>query len=399
MNKVDKEYCSLLKEILDYGRYKDSRAGETISLFGKSMRFNLQDGLPLLTTKKVFYKGIIHELLWFLNRPFNMHRSMNIKYLIDNNVHIWTDDAYRWFKEVVEKEIVQKKREFYFLVPTVDDELAMQTNETVSFHFWERNDDFKNNVEWLKQLDKEAFIDLAQKQVEIRMIVEKQEDGSLKTKPYRFGDLGPVYGKQWRAYGISEFDQIQNIVKALKTNPNDRRMLCIAFNPDVLGDVALPPCHMMFQFYTYELQPIERLAWLCEHSNGEYDEWKSTTHEKMDELNVPRYSLSCSFTMRSNDFCCGNPYNIAQYAMLTYMLCEVCNMVPGELVYNGGDVHVYTNHIEGAKEQLSRNGSEIIPKLKFNRKVTDINDFKYEDFLIEDYYPDAPIKYALNVGL
>ena len=399
MNKVDKEYCTLLKEILDYGRYKDSRAGETISLFGKSMRFNLQDGLPLLTTKKVFYKGIIHELLWFLNRPFNVHRSMNIKYLIDNNVHIWTDDAYRWFKEVVEKEIVQKKREFYFLVPTVDDELAMQTNETVSFHFWERNDDFKNNVEWLKQLDKEAFIDLVQRQVEIRMIVEKQEDGSFKTKPYRFGDLGPVYGKQWRAYGISEFDQIQNIVKTLKTNPNDRRMLCIAFNPDVLGDVALPPCHMMFQFYTYELQPIERLAWLCEHSNGEYDEWKTTTHEKMDELNVPRYSLSCSFTMRSNDFCCGNPYNIAQYAMLTYMLCEVCNMVPGELVYNGGDVHVYTNHIEGAKEQLSRNGSEIIPKLKFNRKVTDINDFKYEDFIIEDYYPDAPIKYALNVGL
>ena len=399
MNKVDREYCNLLKEILDYGRYKQSRAGETISLFGRSMRFNLQDGLPLLTTKKVFYKGIIHELLWFLNRPFNMHRSMNIKYLIDNNVHIWTDDAYRWFKEIVEKEIVQKKRAFFFLVPTVDDELAMQTNETVSFSLWERNDEFKDNVEWLKQLDKEAFIDLVQKQVEIRMIVEKQEDGRLKTKPYRFGDLGPVYGKQWRAYGISEFDQIQNIVNTLKTNPNDRRMLCIAFNPDVLGNVALPPCHMMFQFYTDELQPIERLAWLCEHSNGEYDEWKSTTHEKMDELNVPRYTLSCSFTMRSNDFCCGNPYNIAQYAMLTYMLCEVCNMIPGELVYNGGDVHVYTNHIEGAKEQLSRNGSEIIPKLKFNRKVTDINDFKYEDFIIEDYHPDASIKYELNVGL
>ena len=399
MNKVDREYCNLLKEILDYGRYKQSRAGETISLFGRSMRFNLQDGLPLLTTKKVFYKGIIHELLWFLNRPFNMHRSMNIKYLIDNNVHIWTDDAYRWFKEIVEKEIVQKKRAFFFLVPTVDDELAMQTNETVSFSLWEKNDDFKDNVEWLKQLDKEAFIDLVQKQVEIRMIVEKQEDGRLKTKPYRFGDLGPVYGKQWRAYGISEFDQIQNIVNTLKTNPNDRRMLCIAFNPDVLGNVALPPCHMMFQFYTDELQPIERLAWLCEHSNGEYDEWKSTTHEKMDELNVPRYTLSCSFTMRSNDFCCGNPYNIAQYAMLTYMLCEVCNMIPGELVYNGGDVHVYTNHIEGAKEQLSRNGSEIIPKLKFNRKVTDINDFKYEDFIIEDYHPDASIKYELNVGL
>jgi hypothetical protein len=205
MNKVDKEYCTLLKEILDYGRYKDSRAGETISLFGRSMRFNLQDGLPLLTTKKVFYKGIIHELLWFLNRPFNMHRSMNIKYLIDNNVHIWTDDAYRWFKEVVEKEIVQKKRDFYFLVPTVDDELAMQTNETVSFNFWERNDDFKNNVEWLKQLDKEAFIDLAQKQVEIRMIVEKQEDGS--------------YAAEFEAYDVTSLGDYSWMVDQGKTDP------------------------------------------------------------------------------------------------------------------------------------------------------------------------------------
>lgn len=340
MNKVDREYCNLLKEILDYGRYKQSRAGETISLFGRSMRFNLQDGLPLLTTKKVFYKGIIHELLWFLNG------DTNIKYLVENNVHIWDDDAYRWYC-TLSKE-----------------------HEEVPYN-------------------KETFL----------KFVLLGSTHNFNEKEYTYGDLGPVYGKQWRAYGNSEFDQIRNIVETLKTNPNDRRMLCIAFNPDVLGEVALPPCHMMFQFYTYELQPIERLAWLCEHSNGEYDEWKSTTHEKMDELNVPRHTLSCAFTMRSNDFCCGNPYNIAQYAMLTYMLCEVCNMVPGELVYNGGDVHVYTNHIKGAKEQLSRNGSEVIPKLKFNRKVTDINDFKYEDFIIEDYYPDPSIKYELNVGL
>ena len=340
MNKVDREYCYLLKEILDYGRYKQSRAGETISLFGKSMRFNLQEGLPLLTTKRVFYKGIIHELLWFLNG------ETNIKYLVENNVHIWDDDAYRWYC-TLSKE--------YEEIP----------------------------------YNKETFLKFV-------LLGSTHKFGE---KEYTYGDLGPVYGKQWRSYGNSGFDQIQNIVDKLKNNPNDRRMMCVAFNPDVLDEVALPPCHILFQFYTEELQPIERLAWLCEHSNGEYDEWKSTTHEKMDELNVPRYTLSCSFTMRSNDFCCGNPYNIAQYAMLTYMLCEVCNMIPGELVYNGGDVHVYTNHIEGAKEQLSRNGSEIIPKLKFNRKVTDINDFKYEDFIIEDYYPDASIKYELNVGL
>lgn len=345
MNNVDKTYCDLLKEILDYGRYKNSRAGETISLFGKTMRFNLKDGLPLLTTKRVFYKGIIHELLWFLKG------ETNIKYLVDNNVHIWDDDAYRYYLELTEGRHTQMSKEEFLIAVKEGRTYALKT----------------------------------------------KKDGILKY--YVAGDLGPIYGKQWRNYGSSGFDQIQNIVDKLKNNPNDRRMLCVAFNPDVLDKVALPPCHILFQFYADELQPIERLSWLCEHSNGEYDEWKSTTHEKMDELNVPRYVLSCSFTMRSNDFCCGNPYNIAQYAMLTYMLCEVCNMVPGELIYNGGDVHVYKNHIKGAQEQLSRNGSEIIPKLKFNRKVNDINDFKYEDFLIEDYYPDAPIKYELNVGL
>lgn len=345
MNKVDKEYCNLLQEILDYGRYKNSRAGETISLFGKSMRFDLKDGLPLLTTKKVFYKGIIHELLWFLKG------DTNIKYLVENNVHIWDDDAYRYYLELTKDKHIQ--------------------------------------------LSKEEFLNAVKE--EKTYMFETEKEGVLKY--YKAGDLGPIYGKQWRNYGKSGFDQIQNIIETLKNDPNNRRLLCVAFNPDVLNEVALPPCHIMFQFYTQELQAIERLDWLCNHSNGEYDEWKTATHEKLDELNVPRYVLSCSFTMRSNDFCCGNPYNIAQYAMLTYMLCEVCNMVPGELIYNGGDVHVYTNHIKNAKEQLSRNGSEIIPKLKFNRKVSDINDFKYEDFIIEDYYPDAPIKYELNVGL
>lgn len=345
MNKVDREYCDLLREILDYGRYKQTRAGETISLFGKSMRFNLQDGIPLLTTKKVFTKGIIHELLWFLEKTDK--KTMNIKYLVDNNVHIWTDDAYRWYCEK-----------------------CKQNNEECN--------------------DKNIFI----------KYVKLNATHTFKNgEEYKYGDLGPIYGIQWRGFGIKGVDQIQNIIDTLKNDPDNRRLLCVAYNPDVLDDVALPPCHVMFQFYTQELQSIERLAWLQEHSNGEYDEWKYATHKKLDELNVPRRILSCCFTMRSNDFCCGNPYNICQYAMLTYMLCEVCNMIPGELVYNGGDVHVYTNHIEGAKEQLSRNGSEVIPKLKFNRKVTDINDFRYEDFLIEDYYPEPSIKYELNVGL
>ena len=348
MNKVDKEYCKLLQEILDYGRYKNSRAGETISLFGKSMRFDLREGLPLLTTKRVYYKGIIHELLWFLKG------DTNIKYLIDNNVHIWDDDAYRYYLEISKN--------------------AKERFET-----------------------KEDFLQAVREEKTFVFSGHKQDPSILKY--YKAGDLGPIYGKQWREYGYKNNDQIQNIIDLLKNNPDDRRMLCIAYNPNYLHEMALPPCHIMFQFYTYELQAIERLYWLCKQNGNKFDEYKYLTHEQLDELNVPRRTLSCSFSMRSNDFCCGNPYNIAQYAMLTYMLCEVCNMIPGELIYNGGDVHVYSNHIEGAKEQLSRNGSEIIPKLKFARKVNDINDFKYEDFIIEDYNPDPTIKYQLNVGL
>ena len=120
--------------------------------------------------------------------------------------------------------------------------------------------------------------------------------------------------------------------------------------------------------------------------------------KKIENENIPTRVLSCSFTMRSNDFCCGNPYNICQYAFLTYMFCEICNMKPGELIYIGNDVHIYENHIEQAEEQISRKGSDIIPKLSFKRKINDIDDFTYEDFVISDYHPDAPIKYPLNVG-
>ena len=328
-----KQYLDMCRHILANGDQRLDRTGTgTISTFGYQNRYNLQEGFPLMTTKKVALRIVLGELLWFIEG------NTNIQALAKNRIRIWNDWPYAGYKKSSE-----------YQGETMDEFIAKIIND----------DEFA--AKW--------------------------------------GNLGPVYGKQWREFGRKKNDQIKNIVETLKTNPNDRRLLCVAFNPDVLEEVALPPCHVMFQFYTYEMQPIERLAWLCEHSNGEYDEWKTTTHEKMDELNVPRHVLSCSFNMRSNDFCCGNPYNIAQYAMLTYMLCEVCNMVPGELVYNGGDVHVYTNHIEGAKEQLSRNGSEIIPKLKFARKINSIDDFKYEDFIIEDYHPDASIKYELNVGL
>ena len=345
MNNVDKQYLDLLRDILENGTYKNTRAGWVKSVFGRTMRFNLKEGLPLLTTKKVFYKGIIHELLWFLSG------DTNIKYLVDNNVHIWDDDAYRWYLE---------------LSKGCD-----------------------------KQMTKEEFIEMVKKSTSFALPTEK--DGILKH--YKPGDLGPVYGHQWRKQGKKQIDQIQNIINMLKTNPDDRRMICMAWNTNDFEDMALPPCHYGFQVYTRVLSNSERLEWLWTNSNGEYDEWKSATDEKLDELNVPKRELSLMFNMRSNDFCCGNPYNVSQYSMLAYMFCEVCNMAPGELIYVGGDVHVYENHFEPAKEQLQRNGSDKLPILRFARKINNIDDFKFEDFIIENYNPDPPIKYALNVGL
>ena len=345
MNNVDKQYLDLLQDILENGTYKNTRAGWVKSVFGRTMRFNLKEGLPLLTTKKVFYKGIIHELLWFLSG------DTNIKYLVDNNVHIWDDDAYRWYLEL--------------------------------------------SKECKKQLTKEEFLEYVKNPTSFALPTDK--DGILKH--YKPGDLGPVYGHQWRKQGKKQIDQIQNIINMLKTNPDDRRMICMAWNTNDFDDMALPPCHYGFQVYTRVLSNFERLEWLWEHSDGEYDEWKTATEEKLDELNVPKRELSLMFNMRSNDFCCGTSFNVAQYALLTYMFCEVCNMTPGELVYVGGDIHVYENHFEPAKEQLQRKGSERLPILRFARRVDNIDDFKYEDFIIENYSPDPTIKYPLNVGL
>ena len=342
MNQVDKQYHDLLREIVEKGVKKQTRSGATRSLFDRTMRFNLQDGLPLITTKKVFYKGIIHELLWFLKG------DTNIKYLVDNNVHIWDDDAYRYYLEN-----------------------------------WQKWGDSNE-----KPCSKEDFIENVKKQVVCT---------NSANQKYCFGELGPVYGKQWRNW--NGHDQIAEIIDKLKNHPDDRRIVLSAWNVDDLGKMALPPCHMMAIFNTREMTEEERIHWYYKKCGGDFVPDETVDTRWLDKMNFPKRVLNCSFVMRSNDFCAGNPYNIAQYAMLVYMLCMVCNLAPGELVYHGIDVHVYENHVEGAKEQLKRKGSGVIPKLRFKRTVKDINDFKYEDFEIVDYNPDEPIKYKLNVGL
>jgi thymidylate synthase len=388
MTTTDKEYLRLLRDIIDNGVEKDTRAGKVKSVFGRQIRFDLKEGFPILTTKKVFTKGAIHELLWFLQRPYNSHGSMNIEYLVRNGVHIWDDDAYRWFKTEIAEGFSKRPLTNEFMVCTNDDE-CINTRNKPTYEYWIENELRHRDVEWLKNITKEEFIDLTLQRVEIH--------GSWMSV-YRFGDLGPIYGKQWRAFGYNYIDQIQGIIDTLKTNPNDRRMLCVAFNPDQLDDMALPPCHVMFQFYTRELHYDERLKYLRENYDLTDEEYNGMSGEYLDKYGVPRYGLNCMWVQRSVDTCAGLPFNITSYAILTYMIASLVNMVPDELVGSLGDCHIYKNHVGGAMEQLGRNGSDVVPKLKIKRMVGSIDDFKYDDFEIVDYHPDPPIKFQLNVG-
>ena len=388
MNEFDKEYLNLLQDIINNGVEKKTRSGHVKSVFGRQLRFDLKKGIPILTTKKVFSKGVIHELLWFLNHYKDSYGGMNINYLLRNNVHIWDDDAYRWYKETMKdifKDVDEKNVTLNYFVVMDDDEKGGKKER---YQYWLENEIYRDNVEHLTNLSKEEFIDMCLQNIEVRINTDP-----LPQK-YRFGELGPIYGKQWRSFGFYGIDQIENIIKTLKKKPNDRRMLCVAYNPDQLDEMALPPCHVMMQFYTRKLTWEERLE--------EAKKRKHITDDisvvQLDDLKVPKYGLSCMWTQRSCDWCLGIPYNILSYSILTYMIAELVNMVPDELIGSLGDTHVYMNQMDGVKEQLSRNGSDIYPQLKITGMHKKIEDFKFDDFEITDYHPDPTIKFPLSVG-
>ena len=295
-----KQYLDLLRTIRDNGVVRGDRTGTgTKGIFGYQMRFNLADGFPLLTTKKVFLKGVIHELLWFLRG------DTNIKYLVDNGVHIWDSDAFRYYNELCVKHGV---------LP----------------------------------VDLETFLSAAG--------VESPIEG------YRFGDLNHVYGYQWRSWPKASgevVDQIQYVINTLKTNPTSRRMIVSAWNVADVEDMALPPCHTMFQFF------------------------------------VAEGKLSCQLYQRSADTFLGVPFNIASYALLTMMIAKECGLEVGDFVHTLGDAHLYLNHLEQADEQLQREPRKL-PTMRLNPDVKSIFDYKYEDFTLEGYDPYPVIKAPLS---
>jgi thymidylate synthase len=359
MNQLDKRYIDLLQDILDNGVRKEDRTGTgTISVFGRQIRHKMSDGFPLLTTKKMPFRLIVTELIWFLRG------DTNIKFLVDNDCHIWDGDAYRNY------------------------EILMMGNPPERI------------------LDKDDFIQ------------KIKEDAEIEHSPFTFaqkwGELGPVYGRQWRKWDIKpdietksyihkgethftfdinerpSIDQIANLINELKTNPDSRRLMVNSWNVGELDSMVLPPCHYGFQVYTRELSLEERLL-LADKINkeirqdlysyvfnnpiytGGIDQRPDDVerHDLLSDLNIPTRAISLMWNQRSVDTFLGLPFNIASYGLLLEIIAKEVNMVPDELIGNLGDTHLYLNHIEQAKEQIGRELSLEERKEIYEKEYTD----------------------------
>ena len=327
MNTLDKQYTDLLATILEHGVDKKDRTGTgTKSIFGYTIRHNMKDGFPLLTTKKMPFKTIVTELLWFLRG------DTNIKYLVDNNCHIWDGDAYKNYVNTP----------FNLGGPKGKDNVA--------------------DYELVRDIT--SYVDLTQEEFIERI---KTDDEFAK----KWGELGPIYGKQWRSWsgvnylnGVSnnmstpKIDQIQNLINDLKTNPDSRRLMVNAWAVHDLPNMVLPPCHYGFQVYTRELSLTERrdLVTLEKYEsvyNGG-DSRNTLSHSEIDQWGYPTRAISLMWNQRSVDTFLGLPFNIASYGLLLEIIAKEVNMVPDQLIGNLGDVHLYSNHIEQAKEQIGK---------------------------------------------
>ena len=347
MNNLDKQYQELLQDILDNGVTKSDRTGTgTISVFGRQIRHKMSEGFPLLTTKKMAWKTMVTELLWFLRG------DTNIKFLVDNNCHIWDGDAY------------------------------------------------KNYLKWA-----------GNNPLTIEEFIEKIKTDSDFAGVY--GDLGPVYGKQWRSWKhlenhnftkityVKTVDQIANLINDLKTNPDSRRLMVTAWNPADFETSVLPPCHYGFQVYTRELSLKERRNIANSIQNDiHYGEAISPMAvEHWDRINTPTRAISLMWNQRSCDFPLGIPFNVASYGLLLEIIAKEVNMVPDELIGNLGDCHIYLNQIDGVKEQLTREPFEL-PTLSMDYREgeydKELKGFVPDDFVLFNYQSHPSIKIPLS---
>jgi thymidylate synthase len=342
MNNLDKQYRTLLQTILDYGVVKGDRTGTgTKSIFGYTIRHNMKEGFPLLTTKKMYFKGIVTELIWFLRG------DTNIKYLVENNCNIWNGDAYKRYAN---------------------------SDCEVKWLFNKAGKEPCEKDDYYRHYTMEEFINKI-----------KTDDEFAKA----WGELGPIYGRQWRnwvninydnlivdysgdntGYTLNEpIDQIANLINELKTNPDSRRLMVNAWNIGELDQMVLPPCHYGFQVYTRELSESERFKWYG-NKIGSHMHHDHIIHE-MNQENVPTRAISLMWNQRSVDTPLGLPFNIASYGLLLEIIAKIVNMVPDELIGNLGDTHIYLNQVEGCKEQIGRDMT-FEDKLQWVMRHTDV---------------------------
>jgi thymidylate synthase len=363
MNTLDSQYQDLLQDILDNGIVKTDRTGTgTISVFGRQIRHKMSEGFPLLTTKKMAWKTMVTELIWFLSG------STNIKYLVMNGCHIWDGDAYKNYSKTIEGVIDGYKS---------GDIMGMQPHIEEWF----------SDSDKLTPLTQEAFID------KIKTNDEFAE---------RWGELGPIYGKQWRSWLKvgEEIDQIQNLIDELKTNPDSRRLMVSAWNVGELNHMILPPCHYGFQVYTRVLSGEERWDLLKNKVGDEKFQlmvddivpFGGGLSEELQSYNIPKRTISLMWNQRSVDTFLGLPFNIASYGLLLMMIADEMNMIPDELIGNLGDVHLYSNHIEQAKEQIKREPFDL-PTVHVMDGIFSFGD---KDVILENYQSHPSIKAPLS---
>jgi thymidylate synthase len=355
-----KQYLDLLQNIIDNGVEKESgRANmpNTIGISHAVIKMNLEDGFPLLTTKKMFWKGIIHELLWILKG------DTNIKYLVDNNVNIWNGDAYRWYQKYCER--VTKKDEIYtmdeFIEKIKEGDLMQITKGT----FWKD---------------------------------PKFLEGIMST--YSLGDLGKVYGYQWR--NQNGVDQVKKVIDELKSNPYSRYHIINAWNAADFKDMALPPCHLMYQFIVRPLTFDQRHNEYARLNNGmrlNFDSIERVT-KGFDELGVPKFYLDLNMYQRSCDTLLGVPFNIASMSLLLMIVAKASNMIAGVSTWIGGDTHLYVNHIPIAKMQMERKTYDL-PEMIIDKDLKGLDDIMaltIDDFKLKGYISHPKIEAELFTG-